>query len=154
GTNCTATVTYTPGANISGPDSFIFRVNDGSLDSNVATVSITVNAVNDAAVASNDFYSTLKEPPLNLFGPGVLGNDNDVDGGQGNLTAILVSGPANAADFILNADGSFSYIPLANFTGTDAFNYKASDGSNDSNETTVTIAVIAAGNALLATNDF
>jgi hypothetical protein len=44
GSLCSATVTYTPAANYTGPDSFTFKVNDGILDSNVATVSITVNA--------------------------------------------------------------------------------------------------------------
>ena len=154
GANCTATVTYTPGANVSGPDSFTFKVSDGYLDSNIAMVSITVNAVNDAAVAGNDFYSTLKDTPLNIFAPGVLSNDNDIDGDQANLSAVLVSGPTNAGKFILNADGSFSYTPAVNFTGTDTFTYKANDGSNDGNETTVTIAVVATGNAPRAANDF
>ena len=45
-------LTYTPAANYSGADSFTFKANDGALDSNVATVSITVTAVNDAPVAS------------------------------------------------------------------------------------------------------
>ena len=152
--NCTATVTYTPGTNFSGADSFTFKVSDGSLDSNIARVSITVNTVNDAAVASNDFYSTLKDTTLNIFAPGVLGNDNDIDGGQGNLTAVLVSGPTNAGEFVLNANGSFSYTPAPNFTGTDTFTYRANDGSNDSNETTVTITVVAAGNSPLTANDF
>ena len=45
---CTATVTYTPKPDVSGSDSFTFKVNDGTSDSNqVGTVSITVNAVND-----------------------------------------------------------------------------------------------------------
>ncbi len=44
---------YTPAANYSGPDTFTFKANDGQADSNVATVSITVNAVNDAPVANN-----------------------------------------------------------------------------------------------------
>ena len=38
-------LTYTPAANYNGPDSFAFKANDGAADSNVATVSITVNAV-------------------------------------------------------------------------------------------------------------
>ena len=154
GGSCTATVTYTPGANLSGPDSFTFKATDGNLDSNPAGVSISVNAVNDTAVAGNDFYTTFKDTPLNLFAPGVLGNDNDIDSAQGNLTAVLVSGPTNARDFTLNADGSFSYTPTLNFTGTDTFTYKANDGTTDSNATTVTIGVIAIGNAPLATNDF
>src|SRR5439155_17801119 len=49
--------TYTPSANYNGPDSFTYRANDGSLDSNVATVSITISAVNDAPVAVNDSFS-------------------------------------------------------------------------------------------------
>ena len=44
-------LTYTPAANYNGPDSFTFKANDGSADSNVATVSITVTPVNDAPVA-------------------------------------------------------------------------------------------------------
>ena len=45
--------TYTPEANYNGPDSFTFRANDGQVDSNIATVSITVTAVNDAPVANS-----------------------------------------------------------------------------------------------------
>ena len=39
---------YAPAADYTGPDSFTYKANDGSSDSNTATVSITVNAVNDA----------------------------------------------------------------------------------------------------------
>jgi len=41
-TGAGATRTYTPTTGYSGPDSFTFKVNDGSVDSPVATVSITV----------------------------------------------------------------------------------------------------------------
>ncbi len=50
--NANGSFTYTPAANYNGPDSFTYKANDGSLDSNVATVSITVNAVNDAPVVT------------------------------------------------------------------------------------------------------
>jgi CSLREA domain-containing protein len=43
---------YVPVDNFNGTDSFTYKANDGSLDSNTATVTITVNAVNDAPVAS------------------------------------------------------------------------------------------------------
>ena len=70
---------------------------------------------------------------------GVLGNDTDPD--SVDLTAILASGPANAAAFTLNADGTFTYTPNADFAGIDTFTYRANDGANDSNVATVTITV-------------
>ena len=51
-------LTYTPNANANGADSFTFKANDGTVDSNIATVSITVTAVNDAPVASNGSATT------------------------------------------------------------------------------------------------
>lgn len=44
-------LTYSPNSDYFGPDSFIFKVSDGQLDSALATMSLTVNPVNDAPVA-------------------------------------------------------------------------------------------------------
>ena len=55
--NADGSFTYTPNANFNGTDSFTYQANDGTADSNVATVTITVNAVNDAPVASDDSYT-------------------------------------------------------------------------------------------------
>jgi VCBS repeat-containing protein len=71
-------------------------------------------------------------------GPGVLANDTDVDANL--LTAAVVSGPAHGT-LTLNANGTFSYTPNANFYGTDSFTYAASDGALTSNVATVTITV-------------
>jgi hypothetical protein len=46
--NADGSFNYTPVANYNGPDSFTYKVNDGSLNSNVATVTVNVVAVNDA----------------------------------------------------------------------------------------------------------
>ena len=154
GSDCTATVTYTPNADYNGPDSFTFKVNDGSLDSNTTLVSITVNAVNDAPIAVDDFYNTDEDTALNVGAPGVLGNDNDIDTPAASLTAVLVTGPSHAASFTLNPDGSFTYTPSANFNGTDTFTYKTNDGAADSNVATVSIGVIPVNDAPVATNDF
>ena len=70
---------------------------------------------------------------------GVLTNDFDLDGDL--LTAVLDSGPSNAAAFTLNPDGSFTYTPTADFNGIDSFTYHANDGSTDSSTVTVTIRV-------------
>lgn len=63
------------------------------------------------------------------------------------MTATLVSGPANAASFNLNSDGSFSYTPNPDFSGLDSFTYKASDGESESNTVTVQITVNADADA-------
>src|SRR5215211_5119966 len=135
---------YTPTANYNGSDSFTYKANDGTADSNVATVTLTINSVNDAPVANNDSYSTNEDTPLSIASPGVLANDTDVDS---SLSAVLVSGPAHAASFALNANGSFNYTPAANYNGPESFTYNANDGTADSNVATVSITVNAVNDA-------
>ena len=55
---------------------------------------------------------------------------------------MLVSGPAHGV-LTLNADGSFTYQPDANYSGPDSFVYRASDGTLQSGDTTVTLGVTA-----------
>jgi VCBS repeat-containing protein len=75
---------------------------------------------------------------------GVLANDTDANGDPLTILVTgLVSGPAHASDFTLNSDGSFSYTPVAGFTGTDSFTYHSNDGTQDGNDATVTIYVSA-----------
>ena len=138
GLNSDGFFTYVPAANFNGTDSFTYKASDGLMDSDVATVTITVNAINDAPVAPDDAYSTDENVVLNVSAPGVLENDTDVDGHP--LTASLVSDVSHGT-LVLNADGSFTYTPAANFHGTDSFTYKASDGAADSDLVTVTITV-------------
>src|SRR5439155_240195 len=113
---------YVPAANYNGPDSFTYKANDGAADSGIATVSITITSVNDAPVVVNDSYTTAEDTTLNIAAPGVLANDSDVDGDA--LSAVLVSGPTHGS-LTLNSNGSFSYVPAANYNGPDSFTYKA-----------------------------
>jgi hypothetical protein len=66
--NADGTFSYTPPTDFSGTDTFTYRVNDGTLDSNLATVTITVNAVADPPVATDDSYSTAQDTPLTVTG--------------------------------------------------------------------------------------
>ncbi len=122
----------------------------GRRDSGVVTVTITVNAVNDVPVATADSFSTAEDTPLVVDGPGVIGNDTDADGDS--LTAVLVRGPRHGT-LALNADGSFSYTPAANYNGADSFTYQVNDGTADSNVVTVAIAISAVVDAPMAVDN-
>src|SRR5207244_3384645 len=106
----------------------------GALDDNVLAASITLHGVTDAPVAVANSYSVNEDNTLSVAASGVLGNDSDVD--SDSLTAVLVSGPAHGS-LTLNANGSLSYTPNANFNGSDSFTYKANDGTMDSHVATV-----------------
>ena len=132
---------YTPNAGFSGQDSFEYRASDGSAVSNIATVTLTVNSVNEAPMATGDSYQTAENTPLVTdVANGVLANDSDTE--MGALQAVLESGPSNGV-LNLSADGSFDYTPNADFIGQDSFTYHAFDGLTASNTATVTVTVDA-----------
>ena len=100
-------------------------------------VSVLLN--NRAPIANADAYSTGQSTPLDVGAPGVLGNDTDPY--RDGLTVALASGPAHAADFTLNPDGSFQYKPSDGYSGSDSFSYTVSDGHDGWNAGTVTLTV-------------
>jgi uncharacterized delta-60 repeat protein/fimbrial isopeptide formation D2 family protein len=83
-------------------------------------------------------YPISEDSPLTVDAPGVLANDTDLEGDH--LTAIKVSDPAHGS-VTVNADGSFTYTPAADYNGTDSFTYKANDGTADSNAAIVIITI-------------
>jgi len=112
---------------------------DGSFSTQ--TFSISVTDVNDQGpVATGDHYRVIQGEPLIVTIPGLLANDLDGDGDV--LTAVLVTNVAFGS-LALNADGSFTYVPAATFSGTDQFTYMVSDGNSSSAPVTVTIVVEA-----------
>lgn len=131
--------TYTPATGYTGGDSFNYHANDGSLDSDIVTVSIIVNAVNTAPVATGESYSTAQDTPLVISAPGVLAND--IDAQNNALAAVVDSVPAHG-NLTLNSDGGFTYTPAAGYSGADSFTYRANDGSLDSNTVTASISIV------------
>jgi uncharacterized repeat protein (TIGR01451 family) len=91
-------------------------------------------------LAVGDTYTTTEDTVLTVPAPGLLANDSDGDGD--GLTAVLTTPPTNGA-VSLNADGSFTYTPTLNFSGSDSFTYQANDGANNSNTADVTITVLS-----------
>jgi PKD repeat protein len=129
---------YTPAGNFNGVDTFTYRVNDGAVESGIAVVTIQVVPVNDAPVAVNDEYSTDEDTSLVIAPPGVLFNDSDTEGDL--LSAVLVDDTTHGT-LLLENDGSFTYIPDADYNGSDGFTYRVYDGAAYSNVAVVPITV-------------
>lgn len=131
-------LTYSPNPDYNGPDSFTFIVNDGTADSDIATVSITVISINDPPMAINDTAITLKNTPITV---NMIENDSDPDGTIEPGSIIIVIAPGNGS-FNINGDGTVTYTPTLDFIGTDVFNYTVEDNEGAiSNEAMVTVTV-------------
>jgi VCBS repeat-containing protein len=141
--NANGSFTYTPAANFTGQDTFTYRATDSIAASNIATVTITVNPVNDPPVAVNDNYSTFVNTPLTITAPGILGNDTDIDGPT-PLTAVNFSG-VSSGTLTPNANGSFTFTPAMNFTGNATFTYQARDGAGATSANTATVTINVSG---------
>ncbi len=106
-------------------------------------VSLTVNPIaptNHQPTAIADSYTVNEDATLSVAAPGVLANDVDLDNDP--LTAVLVSN-ASHGTVSLNANGSFTYTPAANYNGSDSFAYGAYDGKSNSPAVLVSITVHA-----------
>ncbi|MGH1540586.1 MAG: Ig-like domain-containing protein [Arenicella sp.] len=136
-------LTYTPNADFNGADSFEFIVNDGQLDSNVATVSITVNPLNDAPVADDQSLATDEDQAVSVI---VVGSDVDGD----SITYTIATQPQNGT---LSGDApNLTYTPNADFNGADSFEFIVNDGQLDSSVATVSITVNPLNDAPVAIN--
>jgi Bacterial Ig domain/WD40-like Beta Propeller Repeat/Beta-propeller repeat len=142
-----ASVTYTPNANFNGNDIFTFKANDGTADSNVATVTITIAPVNDHPEAADDSASTSEDTAVTI---NALANDADVEGNT--LTVTAVSQGANGA-VTINPDGTITYTPALNFFGSDSFTYTVTDGAGGSDTATVNVNVASVQDAPSANDD-
>lgn len=148
--NADGSFTYSPDTGFVGTDAFTYKATDGDLTSNTAEVSITVTEGNHAPTAYPDNYETTEDRALSITAPGVLGNDQDIDGDS--LTANLSTG-ATHGTVILDAKGSFSYTPYKDYSGTDSFTYRAYDGLSAGGIVPVTITVAPVNDAPIALDD-
>ena len=135
-------LTYTPAPNYNGPDSFTFSVNDGSATSNTATVSITVNPVNDAPVADAQSVTTDEDTPTTVT---LTGSDAD---NTDTLTYAIVDQPAHGT--LSGTAPDLTYTPTTGYSGSDSFTFQINDGTTNSNTATVSITVNAVGHAPVA----
>jgi VCBS repeat-containing protein len=138
--NNDGTFDYTAAPDFNGSDSFTYTVSDGSF-TDTATVSITVNYVNDNPVLTADTVTTKEDISVNID---VVVNDTDVDG---DTLSVSVVGAASNGTTSINLDGTVSYTPNLHFFGTDSFIYTAYDGHGGVRSSSVTVTVDAVNDA-------
>ena len=114
---------------------FQYIANDGAVNSAPATITVTINGVNDAPVATDNNYSTLEDSASIVLNP--LVGDSDPDGTTPNLQSIngvtITNGTAQSiavtgGTINISATGSISFTPASNFNGTITVPYVITDG--------------------------
>ena len=133
--NDDGTVTYTPAENYNGTDSFTYSITDADGDTSTATVSLTINPANDDPVAVDD-SATLSEDTSAVID--VLANDSDLDGDTVSLDSVT---QPEHGTVVINADGTVTYTPDADYNGSDSFTYTISDGAGGTDTATVNLTV-------------
>jgi hypothetical protein len=113
---------------------------DEALDTQTEDEALDSQTGEDCPVAEDDEYLLTSESGiLEISALGLL--DNDQCGTDNSLSVMSYTQPTHAANFALNADGSFTYTRSQDYCGEDSFTYTATDGYCESNEATVTIYV-------------
>ncbi|MGB4866697.1 MAG: Ig-like domain-containing protein, partial [Hyphomicrobium sp.] len=141
--NANGTFTYTPNANYHGTDSFTYRISDGMGGFAEATVTLTINPVNDAPTATNGSLTT----PEDTVFSGTLPVATDVDGDD--LTYAAGTNPAHGT-VVVYANGTYTYTPAPNYSGSDTFTYTVSDGKGAVISHAITVMVTPVNDAPVA----
>jgi large repetitive protein len=143
--------TFTPALNFNGSTVVTYKVCDPSGLCDTATLTITVNPINDAPIAQNDVNSTNEDTAVSNT---VASNDSDLDNTASELTYTQIgSTPNTEGSFTLNPDGSYTFTPALNFNGSTVVTYKVCDPSGLCDTATLTITVNPVNDAPVAQND-
>ncbi|MFN5348581.1 MAG: cadherin-like domain-containing protein, partial [Polaromonas sp.] len=157
-------VFFTPDVDYFGPASFNYRVSDGTGLANGisnATVTLTINPVNDAPVALGESTQTLEDTQLSINPASLLANDRDVDDPQSSLTlSLTLAQVANASHgtvaLVTQTDAQGNpipggqrviFTPHANYHGPASFDYTVSDPHGASSTATASITIAAVNDA-------
>ena len=139
-----ASVVYTPATGYTGPDSFTYKANDGSLDSDPALVSITVRNANQAPNAPDQTFNVVEDTPTPIL---LLASDPD----GGTLNYAIVDQPIHGT--LSGTAPNLLYTPALNYAGDDdTFTYLANDGLAFTRLATVRLTFTPVNDAPVAEN--
>jgi hypothetical protein len=141
------TILYTPYPNQYGDDIFTYIVSDGN-DTAAASVSVTIEPVEDSPLAVNDFITTNEDTPVII---NVMGNDSEPDGDPLTITGNTTP---SFGTIILNADNTFTYSPDTNINGTDGFTYTLDDGKGHIDMADVAVTITSVNDLPVGIDDF
>ena len=125
-------VDYSPAANFNGTEVITYTVSDGKLTDATGTLTVTVTAVNDTPVSSDQSVSTIEDIPLEITLSG-----SDIDGDD--LSYLVVDKPSKGTVSITGSKAT--YTSESGYFGSDTFTYKVNDGTVDSSNSTISITI-------------
>ncbi|MHB1217589.1 MAG: choice-of-anchor C family protein, partial [Alphaproteobacteria bacterium] len=151
-----ASLTYSPDADYNGPDSLVVTANDlgnagpGGALTDVATIDIAVNSLNDAPVAAADALATDEGAVLTVAASALLANDTDADTAD-TKTLVSVGNAINGT--VSLANGEVTFTPTANFSGAASFTYVMQDAAGATSTAVASVTVNAVNDAPVAAAD-
>lgn len=134
--NGNGTITFTPNANFHGTATFDYTITDGTL-SDTATVTVTVDAVNDVPVAVDDTGSTDAATPITFTDLTANDTDPDIATDAQTLTVTAVANAVNGT--VVLSNGQAIFTPTSTQSGS--FEYTVSDGNGGTDIGAVTITI-------------
>lgn len=140
--SCTTAGTYTPTSGYTGPDSFTYKANDGTADSNTATVTVSVTATPPPTAVNDTLPTATGTTPVSMD---VTTNDTPGTYNIVPASVAIATQPAHGAA-VANGDGTVTYTADSGFSGSDSFTYNVSDDNGTpqaSNDATVSVTVQA-----------
>lgn len=146
-------IQFTVNLGTSGNTYMTYRIKDSvwGVYSNTVSVSINIMGANQPPVANPDNYQAVKNELLTVAtAQGVLANDSDDYGGL----FIFSYDPVGINGGVVNmgSDGSFTYMPVTDYEGSDSFTYTVRDSEGLEDVGTVSISVDAI-NVPITVND-
>ena len=127
-------ITYSPGSNYFGADSFTYTIADASGATSSSQIVFTI--INNAPIALSDSVSTTVNTVVNIS---PLQNDNDPDG---QSISVINVGSATHGTASISGGSTIIYTPATNFAGVDSISYTVADASGAIASSSVTITII------------